>query len=56
MNKKDVGWLALGIEIAAFALQKGIAKHPLDCACNTCITIDFSMPITLGVTLSLDDE
>jgi len=56
MNKKDVGWLVLGIEIAAFAYQKGVVKHPLGCTCNTCITINVSLPITLGVTLSLDDN
>jgi len=56
MNKKDTGWLALGLEVAAFAYQKGVAKHPLGCTCNTCLVIDVSIPITLGVTLSLDDE
>ena len=56
MNKKDVGWLALGLEVAAFTYQKGIAKHPLGCTCDTCITINLSIPVTLGITLSLDDE
>ena len=56
MNKKDAGWLALGLEVAALAYQKGVAKHPLGCTCDTCLVIDVSIPVTLGVTLSLDDE
>lgn len=56
MRKKDFGWVALGLELGALAFQKVVAKHPLGCTCNTCLSVELSIPLTVGVTLSLDDN
>jgi len=56
MNKKNIGLIALGLEVSGIMYQKVIAKHPLSCTCKTCVSIELSVPITAGITLSLDDS
>lgn len=52
MNANYLPLVALAIEGLAFIWQKGVQKHPMNCTCNTCVTIEVSIPVTLAITLS----
>ena len=52
MNGNALPVIALAIEGLAFLWQKGVQKHPMTCACNTCIAINVSIPVTLTLTMS----
>ena len=52
MKTNTLPAIALAIEGLAFVWQKGVQKHPMTCACNTCITINVSIPVTLTLALS----
>lgn len=52
MNANYLPLIAFAIEGLAFIWQKGVQKHPMNCTCNTCVTIEVSIPVTLAITLS----
>ncbi|MCJ8306306.1 MAG: hypothetical protein HRU07_04575 [Nitrosopumilus sp.] len=52
MNTNSLPLIALVIEGLAFIWQKGVQKHPMNCTCDTCVTIEVSIPVTLAITMS----